>query len=60
VELLVGSGGLGTQVMRARGQFNPARVFAFIFVLVIIALGLISLSRRLEAYASRWRDEVSL
>lgn len=60
VELLVGSGGLGTQVMRARGQFNAARVFAFIFVLVVIALGLISLSRRLEAYASRWRDEVVL
>jgi ABC-type nitrate/sulfonate/bicarbonate transport system permease component len=60
VELLVGSGGLGTQVMRATRQFNAARTFAFIVVLVIIALGLISLSKRLEAYAGRWREEVVL
>jgi ABC-type nitrate/sulfonate/bicarbonate transport system permease component len=60
VELLVGSGGLGTQVMRATRQFDADRAFAFIFVLVVIALGLISLSRRVEAYGSRWREEVTL
>jgi ABC-type nitrate/sulfonate/bicarbonate transport system permease component len=60
VELLVGSGGLGSEVSRAQRQFNAARTFAFIIVLVIIALGLISLSRRVEAYGSRWREEVTL
>jgi NitT/TauT family transport system permease protein len=60
VEVVVGSGGLGTEVMRATRQFNAARTFAFIAVLVVIALVLITLSKRLEAYASRWRDEVAL
>jgi hypothetical protein len=35
-------------------------MFAFALVLVVIALTLISLSRRLENLASRWREEVSL
>jgi len=60
VEVVAGSGGLGTEVMRATRQFNAARTFAFIAALVVIALVLISLSKRLEAYASRWRDEVAL
>lgn len=60
IELTVGSGGLGTQVMRAMRNFDAARMFAFIAVLVVIALGLISLSKRLEAYVSRWREEVTL
>ena len=60
VEIIVGTGGLGHQVMQAALDFNAARTFAFIVVLVVIALGLISLSKRLEAYASRWREEVSL
>jgi len=60
VEVVVGSGGLGTEVMRATRQYNAARTFAFIAVLVVIALALISLSKRLEVYVSRWRDEVAL
>jgi NitT/TauT family transport system permease protein len=60
VEITVGSGGLGTEVMRATSDFNAARTFAFIVVLVVIALVLISLSKRLEAYVSRWREEVAL
>lgn len=60
IELTVGSGGIGTQVMRSMRQFDTARMFAFALVLVVIALTLISLSRRLENLASRWREEVSL
>jgi ABC-type nitrate/sulfonate/bicarbonate transport system permease component len=60
IELTVGSGGIGTQVMRSMRAFNTARMFAFALLLVVIALVLISLSRRLEGYASRWREEVSL
>lgn len=60
VEIIVGTGGLGHQVMQAALDFNAARMFAFIVVLVAIALGLISLSKRLESYAGRWREEVFL
>lgn len=60
IELTVGSGGIGTQVMRSMRSFDTARMFAFALVLVVIALVLISLSRQLEKYASRWREEVSL
>ena len=35
-------------------------MFAFIFLLIIIALLLVSASRRLEVWASRWREEVSI
>lgn len=60
IELTVGSGGIGTQVMRSMRNFNTARMFAFAFVLVAIALVLVNLSRRVEDYASRWREEVAL
>lgn len=60
IELTVGSGGIGTQVMRAMRAFDTARMFAFALVLVVSALVLISLSKQLENYASRWREEVSL
>ena len=60
IEMTVGSGGLGTQVVRAGARFNAARMYAFIAVLVAIALFLISASRRFERWTSRWREEVSL
>jgi ABC-type nitrate/sulfonate/bicarbonate transport system permease component len=56
----VGSGGIGTEVMQSMRDFNTARMFAFASTLIAIALILISLSRRVEAYASRWREEVSV
>jgi ABC-type nitrate/sulfonate/bicarbonate transport system permease component len=58
IEMTVGSGGIGTQVMRSMRQFDTARMFAFIAVLVVTALVLITLSRKLEAHVSRWREEV--
>jgi ABC-type nitrate/sulfonate/bicarbonate transport system permease component len=58
IEMTVGSGGIGTQVMRAMRTFNSARMFAFIAVLVVTALVLISLSRAFERFISRWREEV--
>lgn len=60
IELTVGSGGIGTQVMRSMRSFDTARMFAFALTLVISALVLISLSRQLEKTASRWREEVAL
>jgi ABC-type nitrate/sulfonate/bicarbonate transport system permease component len=58
IEMTVGSGGIGTQVIRSMRQFNTPRMFAYVAVLVVTALFLITLSRKLEAYASRWREEV--
>lgn len=60
VEMLVGSGGVGTEVMRATRQFNTARTFAFVLVLVAMAMLFIILSRWLEEFASRWREEVGV
>ena len=60
VEMTVGSSGLGRQVIYTMIQFDMARMFAFVAVLVVIAVVLIALSKRLEAYASRWREEVAL
>jgi NitT/TauT family transport system permease protein len=58
IEMTVGSGGIGTQVMKAMGDFNSARMFAFVAVLVITALVLIQLSRMFERSISKWREEV--
>jgi ABC-type nitrate/sulfonate/bicarbonate transport system permease component len=58
IEMTVGSGGIGREVIRAMGQFRTGRMFAFIVILVVTALVLITLSRKFEAYASRWREEV--
>jgi ABC-type nitrate/sulfonate/bicarbonate transport system permease component len=60
IELTVGSGGIGTEVMQSMRNFNTGRMFAFASTLIAIALVLISLSRKLEAYASRWREEVTV
>ena len=57
VEMFSAGGGIGGQVARASYTHDTARLFGLIFVLVAISLGLISLSRRLEAYLSRWREE---
>jgi ABC-type nitrate/sulfonate/bicarbonate transport system permease component len=58
IEMTVGSGGIGTQVIRSMRQFNTARMFAFVAVLVVTALTLITLSRKLEARVSVWREKV--
>jgi ABC-type nitrate/sulfonate/bicarbonate transport system permease component len=60
VEMRVSAGGIGTQVMRAMRSFNTARMFAFVAVLIITALTLITLSRMFETRVSRWREEVYL
>jgi ABC-type nitrate/sulfonate/bicarbonate transport system permease component len=60
VEMTVGSSGLGREVMYAMIQFDTARMFAFIGVLVVVAVFLITVSKRFEVFASRWREEVSL
>ena len=58
VELLIGASGIGGEVIKSARVYDTARMFAFIFLLIVIALVLVSASRRLEIWASRWRQEV--
>jgi len=60
VELLIGAAGIGGEVIKSARVYDTARMFAFIFLLIAIALVLVSASRRLEVWASRWREEVSI
>lgn len=60
VELLIGANGIGGEVIKSSRVYDTARMFAFIFLLIAIALLLVSASRRLEVWASRWREEVSI
>ena len=57
VEMFNAPGGIGAQVRRASHSYDGPRMFAYIIILIVISLGLISLSRRLETYVSRWREE---
>lgn len=57
VEMFNAPGGIGAQVRRASHSYDGPRMFAYIIILIVISLALISLSRRLEAYVSRWREE---
>jgi ABC-type nitrate/sulfonate/bicarbonate transport system permease component len=60
VELLIGAAGIGGEVIKSARVFDTARMFAFILLLIVIALVLVSASRRLEVWASRWREEVTI
>ena len=60
IELTVGTGGIGTQVIRSMRDLDTGRMFAFTATLIALALFLVSLSRLFENYASRWREEVAL
>jgi ABC-type nitrate/sulfonate/bicarbonate transport system permease component len=60
IELTVGTGGIGTEVIRSLRDLDTGRMFAFTATLIVLALALVSLSRQLENYASRWREEVVL
>jgi ABC-type nitrate/sulfonate/bicarbonate transport system permease component len=58
VELLIGANGIGGEVIKSGRVFDTARMIAFILLLIAIALVLVSASRKLEVWASRWREEV--
>jgi ABC-type nitrate/sulfonate/bicarbonate transport system permease component len=45
-------------VIRSMRTFNTARMFAFVAILVVTALTLIMLSRKVEAKVSAWREQV--
>ncbi len=54
-EIFGGSRGLGYLVNRAADTFNSALMYAVLFLLVIVSLTLIQITRWLEAYVAPWR-----
>jgi NitT/TauT family transport system permease protein len=54
-EIFGGSHGLGYLVNRAADTFNSALMYAVLFLLVVISLTLVQLTRWLEAYVAPWR-----
>ncbi len=59
-EMLVSSGGLGTEVMRARYNFETAKTIVYTLLLIGFAMALISASRAVERFTDRWRAEVRI
>lgn len=54
-EIFGGSSGLGYLVNRSADTFNSALMYAVLFLLVVVSLSLIQLTRWLEAYVAPWR-----
>jgi NitT/TauT family transport system permease protein len=55
-EIFGGSHGLGYLVNRAADTFSSALMYAVLFLLVVVSLTLVQLTRWLEAYVAPWRN----
>ena len=55
-EIFGGSKGLGYLITRAGDTFNSSLMYAVLFLLVVVSLSLIQLTRWLEAYVAPWRS----
>ncbi|MGH6922998.1 MAG: ABC transporter permease [Propylenella sp.] len=54
-EIFGGSRGLGYLITRAADTFNSSLMYAVLFLLVVVSLTLIQVTRWLEAYVAPWR-----
>jgi len=54
-EIFGGSKGLGYLITRSADTFNSSLMYAVLFLLVVVSLSLIQLTRWLEAYIAPWR-----
>lgn len=59
-EIFGGSDGLGYLIQRAADAFQPALLYAVLFVLVVTSLSLVQITRWLEARVAPWRKIESL
>lgn len=59
-EIFGGSKGLGYLIQRSADTFNSSLMYAVLFVLVVVSLSLIQITRSLEAYVAPWRRIDSL
>lgn len=56
-EMIASSRGMGYVVMRAVDEFNSAKLFSMILLLVIVSMILVTGLRRLEAWVAPWREK---
>jgi ABC-type nitrate/sulfonate/bicarbonate transport system permease component len=54
-EIFGGSKGLGYLITRSADTFNSSLMYAVLFLLVVVSLSLIQITRMLEAYIAPWR-----
>jgi NitT/TauT family transport system permease protein len=54
-EIFGGSKGLGYLITRSADTFNSSLLYAVLFLLVVVSLSLIQITRWLEAYIAPWR-----
>ncbi|MDR7481114.1 MAG: ABC transporter permease [Armatimonadota bacterium] len=54
-EFVGATGGLGYRMLLAAGLLHTERVFAIMIFLMVVAVALVELSRRVEVYMLRWR-----
>ncbi len=59
-EFVGSTGGLGYRMVIAAGLLDTNRVYAILFVLMVIAVTLIEIAKRIEAYLLRWRPSSAL
>jgi ABC-type nitrate/sulfonate/bicarbonate transport system permease component len=56
-EMIASSRGMGYVIMRAVDEFNSAKLFSMIVLLVIVSMILVTALRRLEAWVAPWREK---
>lgn len=59
-EFVGASGGLGYRMVIAAGLLDTDRVYAILLLLMVVAVTLIELAKRVEAYLLRWRPSSAL
>ncbi len=59
-EFVGSSGGLGYRMVIAAGLLDTNRVYAILLLLMVIAVALIEIAKRVEAYLLRWRPSSAL
>jgi NitT/TauT family transport system permease protein len=59
-EMIASSRGMGYVIMRAVDEFNSAKLFSMILILVIVSMTLVTGMRRLEAWVAPWREKASV
>lgn len=59
-EMIASSRGMGYVVMRAVDEFNSAKLFSMILILVLVSMVLVMGMRRLEIWIAPWRETSSV
>jgi ABC-type nitrate/sulfonate/bicarbonate transport system permease component len=58
VEMLLVAVGVGRLILRYRGRFQSANLYAVVLSLIVFGIVLLTLARRVERRVSRWKTEL--